>query len=125
MPAAAAIKAEAKDLVAVAAADDRRWDIAELTQLRVRYRVAWPLSLVIDAEAQRQYNQILVFLMQVIDPKPWTVIRGMTPPSNIIPPPVSQTLSLDSTQARCHQSSRRHICTRRHQHHSAHPVSVS
>lgn len=62
-----AASAPAAAAEAVAAVDERRWDVAELTRLRLRYRVPWPLSLVIDAKAQQQYNQILVFIMQVCE----------------------------------------------------------
>ncbi len=29
-----------------------------------RYRVEWPMSLVLDSDAQAQYNQILVLILQ-------------------------------------------------------------
>ncbi|KAK9819014.1 hypothetical protein WJX74_004303 [Apatococcus lobatus] len=39
--------------------------IQELESLRVEYRVAWPLSIIVDSTALTHYNSLLVFLLQV------------------------------------------------------------
>ena len=39
--------------------------VQELEALQLEYRVAWPLSIVVDAAALAQYNSLLTFLLQV------------------------------------------------------------
>lgn len=39
--------------------------IQELEALRVEYRVAWPLSIIVDSAALTHYNSLLIFLLQV------------------------------------------------------------
>ncbi|KAK9804286.1 hypothetical protein WJX72_004797 [[Myrmecia] bisecta] len=40
-------------------------NISELSPLRVQYRVAWPLSMIVDDQVLLKYNQVLIFLLQV------------------------------------------------------------
>ena len=39
--------------------------IAEILSLRLHYQVPWPLSLIVDDTVLLQYNQVLLFLLQV------------------------------------------------------------
>lgn len=41
--------------------------VGELSPLRLRCRVGWPLSLIVDDAMLEQYNQVLVFLLQVCE----------------------------------------------------------
>ena len=45
--------------------------IAELLPLRLHYKVPWPLSLIVDDTVLLQYNQVLLFLLQVSFPHDW------------------------------------------------------
>jgi hypothetical protein len=40
--------------------------IAEVLPLRLRCRVRWPLPMILDDAVMEQYNQILLFLLQVM-----------------------------------------------------------
>jgi hypothetical protein len=45
---------------------DGQRSIAEVLPLRLRCRVRWPLSMILDDGVMEQYNQILLFLLQVM-----------------------------------------------------------
>ena len=40
-------------------------NIAELLSLGLHYQVPWPLSIIVDDTVLQQYNQVLIFLLQV------------------------------------------------------------
>ena len=40
-------------------------NIAELLPLGLHYQVPWPLSIIVDDTVLQQYNQVLIFLLQV------------------------------------------------------------